>query len=276
MSGQCCAAGEIHSGTPTGRVAKVHGLDCYIAEPPKGTSPKGVVVIIPDVFGWNLPNSRILADNYATKGGFLVYLPEFMDGNGAPADLIMSIHAIDAGGFQAIWHALKVTRYLIPFRLNMRFSVVKPRIFNFFRELRKGEAANLPVGAAGFCWGGKWTTLLAHDEEKENGKSLVDCTYTAHPSLLAIPDDINKIKIPTSVAAGSLDKRVPKGQMDQVEAILKAKTEKGEGDHELVWYEGAHHGFAVRGSKTDAAENERGMAAEAQAIQWFTKCFEAK
>lgn len=80
MSGQCCAAGEIHSGTPNGRVAKVHGLDCYIAEPPEGVSPKEVVIIISDVFSWKLPNSRILADNYATKSGFLVYLPEFMDG----------------------------------------------------------------------------------------------------------------------------------------------------------------------------------------------------
>ena len=34
----------------------------------------------------------------------------------------------------------------------MRFSVVKPRIFNFFHELRKDKAANLPVGTAGFYW----------------------------------------------------------------------------------------------------------------------------
>jgi hypothetical protein len=27
---------------------KLHGLDVYIAEPPSGVTPKGVVVIIPD------------------------------------------------------------------------------------------------------------------------------------------------------------------------------------------------------------------------------------
>ena len=77
---QCCAGGSLHTGTPTGRVGKVHGLDCYVAEPPAGTEPKGVVVIIPDAFGWKLANSKILADEYAKKGGFRVYLPDFMDG----------------------------------------------------------------------------------------------------------------------------------------------------------------------------------------------------
>ncbi|KAF2502278.1 alpha/beta-hydrolase [Lophium mytilinum] len=273
MSGQCCAAGEIHSGTPTGKVAKVHGLDCYIAEPAEGVQPKGVIVIIPDFFGWELPNNRMLADSYAAKGGWLVYLPDFMAGYAAPADLIISVRGLDDGGIKAFWHLLRVMRYLIPFMIKNSPSVAKPRIVTFFRELKKAEGADLPVGTAGFCWGGKYTTLLAHDEERENGKSLVDCTYTAHPSSLAVPNDITKIRKPTSIAAGSLDKRFPKTQVDECEAILKAKTEKGEGEHEVVWYEGAHHGFAVRGSKTDPVESERGLQAEAQAIAWFEKCF---
>ena len=83
MSGipkQCCATGSLHTGIPAGSISKVHGLDCYIAQPPTGTQPKGVVVIIPDIFGWELPNNRIMADEYAKKGGFTVYLPDFMNG----------------------------------------------------------------------------------------------------------------------------------------------------------------------------------------------------
>lgn len=77
---QCCATGSLHTGTPAGREEKIHGLDCYIAEPNPGTKVKGIVVIIPDIFGWTLPNSRILADQYAQKGGFQVFLPDFMNG----------------------------------------------------------------------------------------------------------------------------------------------------------------------------------------------------
>jgi dienelactone hydrolase len=78
---------------------------------------------------------------------------------------------------------------------------------------------------------------------------------------------------PTSIAAGSLDTRYPKEQVDETEAVLKAKTEKAGVEHEVVWYEGARHGFAVRGSETDKKESELGMQAEAQAIEWFKKIF---
>ena len=40
------------------------------------------MVIIPDLFGWKLNNSRVLADRYAERGGYTVYLPDFMDGMG--------------------------------------------------------------------------------------------------------------------------------------------------------------------------------------------------
>lgn len=68
---QCCATGSLHTGTPTGRIEKIHGRDCYVADAPSD-SPKGIVMIIPDAFGIALPNNRILADEYAKKGNFKV------------------------------------------------------------------------------------------------------------------------------------------------------------------------------------------------------------
>lgn len=82
---QCCATGSLHTGTPQGRVDKLHGLDCYIAEPPTD-SPKGVVVIIPDAFGWELPNNRILADEYAKNGNFRVVSTDVRPNNGSDQD----------------------------------------------------------------------------------------------------------------------------------------------------------------------------------------------
>lgn len=82
----CCATGSLHAGEPKGRVEKVRGLDCYIADAP-AANLKGVIVIIPDAFGWTFPNNRVLADDYA-KNGFTVYLPEFMDGMSEMFDLM--------------------------------------------------------------------------------------------------------------------------------------------------------------------------------------------
>jgi hypothetical protein len=73
-----CLTGFVKGGTPTGTVTTIHGLQTYVARP-VGT-PKAVIVFIPDAFGWELSNPRLLADTYAKKGGYLVYLPNFMNG----------------------------------------------------------------------------------------------------------------------------------------------------------------------------------------------------
>ena len=76
-----CCSGTIHAGTPTGRVETLHNFPCYISDPPNNATPKGAIVFIPDAFGWELPNSRVLADVYAKRLGCKVLLPEVMDGN---------------------------------------------------------------------------------------------------------------------------------------------------------------------------------------------------
>ena len=75
-----CASGHLHEGTPAGRVDTLHGLPAYITSPPDNEPSQGIVVIIPDAFGWNLNNNRILADAYAKRAGVTVYLPDFMNG----------------------------------------------------------------------------------------------------------------------------------------------------------------------------------------------------
>ena len=53
-----------------------------MTDPPSGgaAAARGIVVIVPDLFGWKLNNSRVLADRYAERAGYTVYLPDFMDG----------------------------------------------------------------------------------------------------------------------------------------------------------------------------------------------------
>jgi dienelactone hydrolase len=91
MSCPACFSGFEMSGTPTGVVETVHGLPTYVARPSPSSSseggngdsdsnsPRGVMVIIPDAFGWEFVNNRIVADNFAQRG-FVVYLPDFMNG----------------------------------------------------------------------------------------------------------------------------------------------------------------------------------------------------
>jgi dienelactone hydrolase len=77
-----CVSGAIHDGSPKGEVSKVAGLDTYIAQPASPENKKaGLIVIIPDIFGWELVNLQLLADDYAERSGRTVYLPDFMFGH---------------------------------------------------------------------------------------------------------------------------------------------------------------------------------------------------
>jgi dienelactone hydrolase len=74
-----CAKGFLHAGTPKGKAETVHGLPTYVTEPPSG-EVKAIIVVVADAFGWELPNSRILCDDFAEKIGARVYLPDFFNG----------------------------------------------------------------------------------------------------------------------------------------------------------------------------------------------------
>lgn len=70
MSCPDCFTGIVHEGTPVGRVETIHGLPTYVAGTTSETEPEGIIVIISDAFGWDLLNSRILADAYAKRGNY--------------------------------------------------------------------------------------------------------------------------------------------------------------------------------------------------------------
>ena len=151
-------------------------------------------------------------------------------------------------------------------------SITKPRVYKFFHDLRANEAASLPVGAAGFCWGGKYVFMLCSDSEKAaNGKSLIDCGFTAHPSNLVIPADAHTVRLPLSVSNGDADFVLKLAEAQQTKDILE---EKGKGVHEVVIIPGAKHGFAIRGDPGDEKAVEKEKQAFEQAVNWFSKWFE--
>jgi dienelactone hydrolase len=140
---------------------------------------------------------------------------------------------------------------------------------DFLTKLRDAEAANLPVGVAGFCWGGQHTVHLAA-EPPSNSKALVDVFFTAHPSSLSFPKDIERIRKPFSVAVGDKDPLMTPKQARETEAILK----KNKVEQEVVIFEGAGHGFSVRIDRTNPKQTEQAVQAEVQAVKWFIKHFE--
>jgi len=139
----------------------------------------------------------------------------------------------------------------------------------------ESKGMNLPIGAAGFCWGGQHTFKLASGVKSEKtGKVMCDAHFTAHPSRVQVPDDVKKVTMPISVAAAGKDFVMSIEQAREVEAILREKTEKeGLKDSEVVYYESAGHGFAVRADPKNKEVVKDAEAAVDQAVHFFNKIF---
>ena len=146
----------------------------------------------------------------------------------------------------------------------IREPTVRPRIEGFLRAARAALPAGQKLGVAGFCWGGRYTALACGGDAP-----LVDFGFTAHPSLLGVPAEVEAVAAPLSLANGDDDEWMRAPDLARVRAILEAET-KG-GIHEVVVYEGATHGFAVRGDPKDPRQAEFGLRAEDQAVRWFQK-----
>ncbi|KAI9891525.1 MAG: hypothetical protein M1814_002648 [Vezdaea aestivalis] len=278
MSCARCFSGAIHEGETTGTESTLHGFDVYVATAPS-EPPKGIIVLIPDAFGWRFFNMRLLADYYASKTGSTVYIPEFQNGNHMPVQLMHSFDKVVKPG--SLWENIKkiiyipkVIYYFVPYTIKNRYSVVRPRVDSFFKDLRAGTP-DLPIGVIGYCWGGRYTILATH-KGKDGSPAPVDVAYTAHPSASSIPADIQAITRPISFALGSIDPVLSSKQREVMKTTLEqGPKKKVDIDYEVVVYEGANHGFAARSDFRDAKEKEQADQAGEQGINWLLKGFES-
>ncbi|KAI9844991.1 MAG: hypothetical protein M1837_005135 [Sclerophora amabilis] len=272
-----CVSGVIHAGTPTGTVSTIHDLETYVASPPSPADARGIVVIVPDVFGWTFSNTRVLADAYASKGQFIVYVPDFMKGDRVQEKVLESMDRImapNSGIGAKLMIPIRGTQVLsnfAPFLYRNRVGVAQPRILQFFLALRSSQ--QLPIGVAGFCWGGLHAIQLTHAQySAENGRPLVDAAFAAHPVPLKLPADIEAVSMPLSFAIGTEDLPLNMKSIKQIQTIL-SKKDQSKTQHEVIVYEGAKHGFAIRGNPGNEKEKQSGLQAEDQAVAWFTRWF---
>lgn len=267
MASACCVQGTLHNDSPNGTETVIHGLNTYVAS---GDASKGVIVIIPDVFGWLLVNTRLLADVYARKTGLSVYVPDFMFGDSFPVENMQVLSPVD-GTVPTITAKVKTLGKLGAWMFRHREAVSWKIINGFFEAIHK-ENTTRKVFVSGFCWGGRYACLLAQREKwilsdktyREGG--LVDAVFAAHPSLLAIPKDIELIAKPVSFAMAEEDERLP---MKDVEKIIEILGKQKMFKSEVVTYDGAKHGFALRGNIEIQAQRENMENSQDQAVNWF-------
>lgn len=72
MSCDNCKSGFKWNGQTVGKETKLNNTNAYVT----GDSKDAAILIITDVFGWTLPNVRLIADHYAQEANATVYVPD--------------------------------------------------------------------------------------------------------------------------------------------------------------------------------------------------------
>jgi len=166
----------------------------------------------------------------------------------------------------------------IQFMTANSMSKMYPTVKGWFSQLRKEEGDTVPIGAAGFCWGGRLTVLLAAEQGEEgvnDSGTLIDAGFAAHPSRLSIPSDVEKLVTPVAFALGGKDDMLPQAERDKIREVVEALPERARGEVRI--YEGCGHGFAVRADVHnpvgDTVAADGAAQAEEQCLGWFRKHF---
>lgn len=235
MSGpECCSnPPTLNPNAGSGHVEKLGALNAYIVGSPNS---KSSVLLVSDVFGYEAPNLRKLADKVAAAGYFVV-VPDFLNGEpynpenpDRPLPIWIKDHGTDKG-----------------------FEDAKPII-----EAIKSKGVS-SVGAAGFCWGAKVVAELAKSR-------LIQAAVLLHPSFVSV-DDIKAVDIPYSILGAEIDRLSPPELVRQFEEILSAKSAPSF----VKIFPKVSHGWTVRYSPEDAEAVKAAEEAHQDLLDWFAK-----
>ncbi|XP_047311217.1 endo-1,3;1,4-beta-D-glucanase-like [Impatiens glandulifera] len=218
-----------------GIVKELGGLKTYVA----GTDhSKLAIVLISDIFGYEAPNLRKVADKVAAAG-FLVVVPDFF--NGEPYDL--DNPAMNRESWRKAHPTDKGYEDAITVIVSLR------------------EQGVTSIGAAGFCWGGVVVAKLAKTDHIQGAVIL-------HPGRIP-EDEVPEIKIPTAILGAEIDHASPPDQLKRFGEILAAKSEVM--DSFVKIFAGVGHGWTMRYNREDKWAVKSAEDALQDMLNWFIK-----
>ncbi|XP_025982261.1 endo-1,3;1,4-beta-D-glucanase [Glycine max] len=245
MSGpQCCS--NPPSLNPTGgggHVDKVGGIDSYFTGSPHS---KLAVLMLSDVFGYEAPNLRKLADKVGAAGYYVV-VPDLLDGE--PFNPQNSDRPFPA------W--IKDCATGLPHLLAVSEKGAEPTKPIIEALKSKGVSA---IAAVGFCWGAKVVIELAKSK-------LIQTAVLLHPSFISL-DDIKGVDTPIAILGAEIDQVSPPELVKQFEQVLAAKS----GVRSFVKiFPKVSHGWAVRYNTEDAEAVKVAEEAHQDLLDWLAK-----
>jgi dienelactone hydrolase len=242
-----CVKGVTHEGTPKGKVEKIGGIDSYVATPAGEYPQNKAILFLPDVFGLELSNNQLLADDFAANG-FRTIIPDYLNGDAIPPDALSPGQSFDISK----WFP------------NHTAEKTRPTIDKVVEALKSEGVTEL--AATGYCFGGRYTFDLAFED-------VIKVAVVSHPSLLKVPDDLEKYvassKAPLLINSCTVDQQFPLESSAKADEILGGgKFAPG---YKREYFEGCSHGFAVRGDLSDPKVKAGKEGSFKASVEWIKK-----
>ncbi|KAI0795811.1 alpha/beta-hydrolase [Abortiporus biennis] len=222
-----CFIGVRHEGNPSGTFTTINGVNVYIATPSGEFNKEKVLLYFPDVFGLELPNHQLQADDFALNGIRTVVV-DYFGGDPLPAD------AMDPGSTYDFFTWLK--RHLPP---STKHDIVQKVIDGLKAEGVKRFATT------GYCFGARIGFDFAL-------KGETHVTTVSHPTLIENLELLEKYittSAPLLINSCEVDQQFPADAQGKADEIFGGgKFAPG---YERTYWPGCVHGFAVRGDMSD-------------------------
>jgi dienelactone hydrolase len=240
MSCENCKTGFKWDGTASGKETTLGKSKAYVS----GDSKDAAILILTDIFGWTLPNIRLIADHFAKESQATVYVPDLFEGEVVDPDTLSNPEK--AKNFDLMGFIGRHSK-------DIRWPEIKEHAQTLKKQYKK-------VIAIGYCYGGWACFKLAADPQ------LIDAVSMAHPSLVD-KAEIDATKVPIQILA-------PENDFAFTEELKKYALEKLPQLNvpwEYVHFPGVQHGFAARGDPNDPTQKAALEKAKRDAVGFFNE-----
>ncbi|KAI5075336.1 hypothetical protein GOP47_0009412 [Adiantum capillus-veneris] len=231
---ECCVPAPPCQHACTGSEESFGPFFSYLSHPSSAT-PTAAVILVSDVFGFESPLLRKLADKIASSLGYLVVVPDYFNKDPFSASARVPVEE---------WKKTHEPMDFVEGTISIVETLKNKGIFS--------------TGAVGFCWGAKVVVELA---KRDYLKVAVLC----HPSFASV-DDFKDVKTPIAILAAETDRFSPPDVVMQYQEILESRNEV---QSFVKIYPGTSHGWVIRYNIDDAREVEKAEEAHDNIFEWL-------
>ncbi|KAM8966484.1 carboxymethylenebutenolidase homolog [Pelodytes ibericus] len=234
-----CDLGDKFEHGGRGQEVQIEHIKAYVSKPDSSTDK--AIIVVQDIFGWQLPNTRFIADLLTTQG-YLTICPDFFVG-------------------QDPWNPAADRSTFLEW-LKSRQATKVDKETDVVLKYLKEQCHIKKIGVIGFCWGGTVThhLMLKYPEIKAG----VSCY-----GIIRDADDRYSLQNPTLFIFAELDTIIP---LEQVTVLNEKLKQHAKVDFEVKVFPKQTHGFVHR-KKEDINIEDKPLIEEARKdmIAWLNK-----